>query len=95
MKGHVDKPALVKQRKVNMMTKVLNDKTYLEILERHECEDEEKQKRRSILEEKCKNKKTKELPFSESESDESMEKNNTSLPLKESTEEAQQMRNQA
>ena len=87
MKGHVDKPALVKQRKVDMITKVLSNKTYLEILERQEHEDEEKQKRRSILEEKCKNKKIKELPYSESESDESIEKNDTSLPLKESTDE--------
>ena len=56
-------------------------------LDRYEREDEEKQKRKSILEQKRKNKKTrKELTFSESESDESMEKNDISLPLEDSTE---------
>ena len=71
-----------------MTTKVISDKAYLETLERYDCEDEEKQKRNSILEQKRKNKKTrKELTFSESESDESMEKNDISLHLEDSTEE--------
>ena len=71
-----------------MTTKVISDKAYLETLERYDCEDEEKQKRNSILEQKRKNKKTrKELTFSESESDENMEKNDISLPLEDSTEE--------
>ena len=88
MKGRVDKPAPVKRRKVDMTTKVISDEAYLETLERYEREDEEKQKRKSILEQKRKNKKTrKELTFSESESDESMEKNDISLPLEDSTEE--------
>ena len=68
-----------------MMTKMISDEAYLQTLERYEREDEEKQK--SILEQKRKNKKTrKELTFSESESDESMEKNDISLPLEDSTE---------
>ena len=88
MKGRVDKPAPVKRRKVDMTTKVISNEAYLETLERYEREDEEKQKRKSILEQKRKNKKTrKELTFSESESDESMEKNDISLPLEDSTEE--------
>ena len=87
MKGSVDKPALVKRRKVHMTTKVISDEAYLETLERYEREDEEKQKRKSILEQKRRNKKTrKEITFSESESDESMEKNDVSLPLEDSTE---------
>ena len=88
MKGCVDKPAPVKRRKVDMTTKVISDEAYLETLKRYEGEDEEKQKRKSILEQKQKNKKTrKELTFSKSESDESMEKNDISLPLEDSTEE--------
>ena len=88
MKGRADKPAPVKRRKVDMTTKVISDEAYLETLDRYEREDEEKQKRKSILEQKRKNKKTrKELTFSESESDESMEKNDISLPLEDSTEE--------
>ena len=48
---------------------------------RCEHEDEETQKRKSILEQKRNNKKTrKELTFSKSELDESMEKNDISLP---------------
>ena len=87
MKGRVDKPAPVKRRKVDMTTKVISDEAYLETLDRYEREDEEKQKRKSILDQKRKNKKTrKELTFSESESDESMEKNDISLPLEDSTE---------
>ena len=87
MKGRADKPAPVKRRKVDMTTKVISNEAYLETLERYEREDEEKQKRKSILEQKRKNKKTrKELTFSESESDESMEKNDISLPLEDSTE---------
>ena len=71
-----------------MTTKVLSTQAYLETLERHEREDEEKQKRTSILEQKRKNKKTrKSLTFNESESDESMVKNDISLPLEDSTEE--------
>ena len=71
-----------------MTTKVLSSQAYLETLERHEREDEEKQKRTSILEQKRKNKKTrKSLTFNESESDESMVKNDISLPLEDSTEE--------
>ena len=71
-----------------MTTKVLSSQAYLETLERHECEDEEKQKRTSILEQKRKNKKTrKSLTFNESESDESMVKNDISLPLEDSTKE--------
>ena len=58
MKGRVDKPAPVKRRKVDMTTKVISDEAYLETLERYEREDEEKQKRKSILEQKRKNKKT-------------------------------------
>ena len=88
MKGRVDKPAPVKRRKVDMTTKVISDKANLETLERYEHEDEEKQKRKSILEQKRKNNKTrKELTFSEIESDESMEKNDISLPLEDSAEE--------
>ena len=88
MKGRVDKPAPVKRRKVDMTTKVISDEANLETLERYEREDEEKQKRKSILEQKRKNNKTrKELTFSEIESDESMEKNDISLPLEDSTEE--------
>ena len=88
MKGRADKPAPVKRRKVDMTTKVISDEAYLETLERYEREDEEKQKRKSILEQKRKNKKTrKELTFSESESDENMEKNDISLPVEDSTEE--------
>ena len=34
MKGHVDKPATVKRRKVDMTTKVISDEAYLETLER-------------------------------------------------------------
>ena len=87
MKGRADKPAPVKRRKVDMTTKVISDEAYLETLDRYEREDEEKQKRKSILDQKRKNKKTrKELTFSESESDESMEKNDISLPLEDSTE---------
>ena len=70
------------------MTKGISDKAYLETLERYEREDEEKQKRKSILEQKRKNKKIrKELTFSECESGESMEKNDISLHLEDSTEE--------
>ena len=88
MKGRIDKPALVKQRKVDMMTKAINHEAYLENLERYEHEDEEKQKRKSILEQKRKNKKTrKKLTYSKSESDENMEKKDISLPLEDSTEE--------
>ena len=88
MKGRVDKPAPVKRRKVDMTTKVISNEAYLETLERYEREDEEKQKRKSILEQKRKNKKTrKKLTFSKSESDENMEKNDISLPLEDSTEE--------
>ena len=89
MKGRVDKPAPVKRRKVDMMTKMISDEAYLQTLERYEREDEEKQK--SILEQKRKNKKTrKELTFSESESDENMKKNDISLPLEDSTEEVEE-----
>ena len=71
-----------------MTTKMISDEAYLETLERYEREDEVKQKRRSILEQKRKNKKTrKELTFSKSESDEGMEMNDISLPLEDSTEE--------
>ena len=88
MKGRIDKPAPVKQRKVDMMTKAINHEAYLENLERYEHEDEEKQKRKSILEQKRKNKKTrKKLTYSKSESDENMEKKDISLPLEDSTEE--------
>ena len=88
MKGHVDKSARVKQRNLDMTTKVISDEAYLETSERYEPEDEEKRKRKSILEQKRKNKNTrKEIAFSESESDESMEKNDISLSLEESTEE--------
>ena len=73
-----------------MTTKMISDVAYLETLERYEREDEVKQKRRSILEQKRKNKKTrKELTFSKSESDESMKKN-ISLPLEDSTEEVEE-----
>ena len=83
MKGRVDKPAPVKRRKVDMTTKVISDEAYLETLERYEREDEEKQKRKSILEQKRKNKKTrKELTFSESESDESMKRMISHYPWK-------------
>ena len=88
MKGFVDKPAPVKRTKIDMTIKVISNETYLETLDRYEREDKEKRKRKSILEGKHKNKKTrKELTFSESESDESMEKNDISLPLDKSTEE--------
>ena len=88
MKERVDKPAPVKRRKVDMTTKAISNKAYLETLERYEHEDKEKQKRKLILEQKCKNKKTRtELTFSKSESDESMEKNDISLPLEDSAEE--------
>ena len=88
MKGRVDKPASVKRRKVDMTTKVISDEANLETLERYEREDEEKQKRKSILEQKRKNKKTrKKLTYSKSESDENMEKKDISLPLEDSTEE--------
>ena len=88
MKGRVDKPALVERRKVDVTKKVISDEVYLETLERYDREDEEKRKRKSILKQKRKIKKTrKELTFSESESDESMEKNDISLPLEDSTEE--------
>ena len=88
MKECVDKPAPVNRRKVDMTTKAISNKAYLETLERYEYEDEEKQKRKLILEQTCKNKKTrKELTFSKSESDESMEKNGISLLLEDSTEE--------
>ena len=70
-----------------MATKVISDEAYLETVERYECEDKGKQKRKSISEQKHKNKTRKELTFSESESDESMEKNDISLPLEDSTEE--------
>ena len=71
-----------------MTTKGISDKAYFETLERYEHEGEEKQKRKSILEQKRKNKKIrKELTFSESESGESMEKNDISLHLEDSTEE--------
>ena len=57
-------------------------------MERYEHGDKEKRKTKSILEWKSKNKKTKkQLTFSESESDESMERNDILLPMKESTEE--------
>ena len=42
MKGRVDKPAPLKQRKVDMTTKVISNQAYLETLERYEREDEEK-----------------------------------------------------
>ena len=88
MKERVDKPAHVKRGKVDMTTKVISDEAYLETLERYEREDKQKQKKKSILEQKRKNKKTrKELTFSESESDENMEKNDISLPVEDSTEE--------
>ena len=88
MKGRVDKPAPVKRRKVDVTTKVISDEANLETLERYEREDEEKQKRKSILEQKRKNKKTrKKLTYSKSESDENMEKKDISLPLEDSTEE--------
>ena len=88
MKERVDKPAPVKRRKVDMTTKGISDKAYLETLERYEREDKQKQKKKSILEQKRKNKNTrKELTFSETESDESMEKNDISLPVEDSTEE--------
>ena len=88
MKGRADKPAPVKRRKVDMTTKVISDEAYLETLDRYEREDEEKQKRKSILEQKRKNKKTrKKLTYSKSESDENMEKKDISLPLEDSTEE--------
>ena len=57
-------------------------------LERYEHGDKEKRKSKSILEWRSENKKTKkQLTFSESESDESMERNDILLPMKESTEE--------
>ena len=86
MKGRVNKPAPVKRRKVDMTTRVICDEAYLETLERYEREDEEKRKRKSILEQKRKNKNTREeLTFCESESDKSMEKNDISLPLQKLT----------
>ena len=69
-----------------MTTRVICDEAYLETLERYEREDEEKRKRKSILEQKRKNKNTREeLTFCESESDKSMEKNDISLPLQKLT----------
>ena len=42
MKERIDKPAPVKQRKVDMTTKAINDEAYLETLERYEHEVREK-----------------------------------------------------
>ena len=42
MKGRVDKPAPVKQRKVNMTIKAISDQAYLETLKGYEHEDKEK-----------------------------------------------------
>ena len=70
MEGRVDKPAPVKRRNIDMTTKVISDEAYLETLERYEREDEEKQKGKSILEQKRKHKKTrKKLTFSECENE--------------------------
>ena len=53
-----------------MTTKVISDEAYLETLERYEREDEEKQKGKSILEQKRKHKKTrKKLTFRECENE--------------------------
>ena len=46
MKGHVDKPATVKRRKVDMTTKVISDEAYLETLERHELNLKTKKNKR-------------------------------------------------
>ena len=46
MKGHVDKPATVKRRKVDMTTKVIRDEAYLETLERHELNLKTKKNKR-------------------------------------------------
>ena len=48
MKGCVDNPAPVKQRKVDMTTKVISNKAYLETFEKYECEDEELNKRENF-----------------------------------------------
>ena len=42
MKGRVDKPAPVKQRKVNMTIKAISDQAYLETLKGYEHEGKEK-----------------------------------------------------
>lgn len=43
MKGLIDKPVpVIKRRKVDMSTKVISNKNYLDVLEIYEKEDEEK-----------------------------------------------------
>ena len=46
MKGRVDKPAPLKQRKVDMTTKVISDEAYLETLERYELNVKTKKNKR-------------------------------------------------